>query len=107
MFYDRFIELCKQRGEKPTPLLKSLGLSPGNLARWQNGASVNSEILEKIAVHFSVSVDSLLGIEKSKIDNVTQQLLDEVRSLSDEDLKKVIEYAELLKLKSNDKSKNC
>ena len=30
-------------------------------------------------------------------------LMEQAKSLSDEDLQKVIEYAELLKLKSNDK----
>lgn len=61
MFYDNFLALCKQKGERPTPLIKSLGLSPGNLSKWQNGASVNSDILQKLSMHFGVSIDRLVN----------------------------------------------
>lgn len=61
MFYDNFLALCKQKGEKPTPLVKKLGLSPGNLSKWQNGASVNSDILQKLSIHFGVSIDRLVN----------------------------------------------
>lgn len=47
---------------KPTPLMKELGFSPGNIKRWQNGATVNSDILIALSEHFEVSVDYLLGI---------------------------------------------
>ncbi len=57
MFYDRFMELCRDYGEKPTPVLKELDISPGNLRRWQNGGDVTSETLEKIARHFNVSME--------------------------------------------------
>lgn len=78
MFYDNFLTLCKEKGEKPTPLLKKLGLSPGNLGKWQNGASVNSDILQKLSVHFGVSIDKLLNGK----DNI----------LTDEDEKKLLNY---------------
>ena len=61
MYYDRFIELCKQKGDKPTPLVLKLGLSRGNLQNWQEGSTVNSDILCKVADYFDVSVDYLLG----------------------------------------------
>ncbi len=57
MFYDQLIRICKERNVKPTPLIKSLGLSSGNLKRWQEGATVNSDILMKFADYFDVSVD--------------------------------------------------
>lgn len=66
MFYDQFIELCRKEGVKPTPLIKNLGLSPGNLNRWANGSTVNSDILLILSEHFGVSVDYLLtGKEKT------------------------------------------
>ena len=61
MFYERFIQMCESRGVKPTPVLKSLGISPGNMARWQTGASINSATLQKIADHFEVSIDYFLS----------------------------------------------
>ena len=57
MFYDQLIRICKERNVKPTPLIKSLGLSSGNLKRWQEGATVNSDILMKLADYFDVPVD--------------------------------------------------
>lgn len=49
MFYNRFMEICREYGEKPTPVLKKLDISPGNLKRWEGGASITAETLEKIA----------------------------------------------------------
>ena len=57
MFYDQFIKLCNERGLKPTPTVKEMGLSPGNMKRWENGAAVNSETLEKCAAFFGVPID--------------------------------------------------
>lgn len=57
MFYDQFLKICKENGVKPTPLIKSLGLSTGNLKKWSEGATVNSDILAKLADYFHVPVD--------------------------------------------------
>lgn len=59
-FLDRFKFLCDKEGVKPTPLIKSLGFSAGNIKRWENGATINSDILIKIANYFNVSIDYLL-----------------------------------------------
>lgn len=87
MFYDQFIALCKKNGEKPTPLIKSLGLSAGNIKRWENGSTVNSDILLLLSEHFKVSVDYLLtGKEKGTElpENIPEQeLLESYRKLSD------------------------
>lgn len=103
MFYENFVSICKECGKKPTNVIAELRLSAGNLSKWKNGVVPKGNTLEKIATYFNVTSDSLLGIEKAEEDSLTQRLIKEIRSLSDEDLKKVIEYAELLKLKSNDK----
>ena len=57
VFYDQFIKLCDERGLKPTPTVKKMGLSPGNMKRWESGAAVNSETLEKCAAFFGVPID--------------------------------------------------
>lgn len=62
VFYDQLLKLCKLNNLKPTPFIKSIGLSAGNLTRWKNGASVNSDILEAVSKHFRVSTDYLLGL---------------------------------------------
>lgn len=60
MFYDRFMDLCVERNEKPSPILKKLGLSSGNLKRWESGANVNSDTLTKLSEYFQVPVDYFL-----------------------------------------------
>lgn len=70
MFYTQFIKLCEKEGIKPTPLLKSLGLSATNLKRWENGATVNSDILIKISEYFDVSIDYLLKGEEQNAVNI-------------------------------------
>lgn len=61
MFYERFIQLCDESNEKPTNVLKGIGVSSGNLNNWKNGTSVKSDILMQLSEHFNVSVDYLLG----------------------------------------------
>lgn len=69
MFYEQLLYLCNKNGIKPTPLLKELGFSASNLKRWEQGATVNSEILLAVAEYFKVSTDYLLtGKENTKSD---------------------------------------
>ncbi len=60
MFYNKFLSLCSQRGESPTPLLKKLSISAGGLANWRNGFVPSAETLQKLADYFGVSIDYLL-----------------------------------------------
>lgn len=57
IFYDRFMELCKLRNEKPTPLLNKLKSSSTNMKRWKNGSSVNFDTVKKLAEYFDVPID--------------------------------------------------
>lgn len=95
MFYDNFLALCKQKGEKPTPLLKKLDLSPGNLSKWQNGASVNSDILQKLSVHFGVSIDKLVnGTDDILATDDEKELLSYYNELDARDKRSVLGKAE-------------
>lgn len=57
VFYKKFIYLCELNGKKPSPVLKELGLSSGNIKRWKNGASVNADTLVSMSRYFDVPVD--------------------------------------------------
>lgn len=57
MFYKQFIKICEINNVKPTPVIKALGYSSGNLKRWQNGSTVNSDILVKLSNYFNVPID--------------------------------------------------
>ncbi len=97
MFYDNFLTLCKQKGEKPTPLLKKLGLSPGNLNKWQNGASVNSDILQKLSIHFGVSIDRLVnGTDDTLATEDEKELLNYYKELDNYEKGRIIGKAEEL-----------
>lgn len=101
MFYDQLISLCNRDGVKPTPLIRELGFSAGNIKRWENGATVNSDILIAVAEHFKVSIDYLLtGQEKSSsasnLNADEQEMLDIYKKLSEINKAKVKERATVL-----------
>ncbi|MCH5199741.1 MAG: helix-turn-helix transcriptional regulator [Oscillospiraceae bacterium] len=68
-FYDKFIELCAERGVKPTPVLKAINISPGNLKRWESGASITVDTLGKILDYFNVSPDYFFESNKIMSDD--------------------------------------
>jgi len=101
MFYDKFIQLCEESSQKPTPVINKLGLSQGNLQKWKNGAVVNADIIRKVAQYFGVTSDYLLGIEKPAVHSVEQpavteqevlikQLTDKLQGMDVEMLKAVM-----------------
>lgn len=95
MFYDQLISLCNRDGVKPTPLIRELGFSAGNIKRWENGATVNSDILIAVAEHFKVSIDYLLtGKEKNTSENkLTQnehEMLEVFQNFDDREQVKII-----------------
>jgi len=65
MFWDRFEELCRVSGKKPSPVGKEIGVSATAVSKWKEGTIPNGEVLMKIADYFHVSVDYLLGREES------------------------------------------
>lgn len=70
MFYNQLIKLCKERGVKPTPVIRSLGYSATNLKRWKEGATVNSNILSKIAEYFDVPVGYFFEEDDKKLSEI-------------------------------------
>jgi len=72
VFYDIYIDLCKQRGVSPSKAAEEMGFHRSSVTNWKtNGYTPRKEILVKIAEYFDVSVDYLLGEEnkKSSTDN--------------------------------------
>lgn len=66
MFYQNFLRLCGERQLKPNNVTKALGLSTAAATDWKNGCVPRDVTLQKIADYFGVSVDYLLGNEKSE-----------------------------------------
>lgn len=67
MFYDRFLELCAEKGVKPTNACVEAGLSRGLAAKWKSTKTEkpSADALEKMSAYFGKSIDEILGKEKS------------------------------------------
>ncbi len=62
MFYDIFVELCAQRGVRPSRVAEECGISRSNVASWKSkGYTPRGEALQVIADYFGVPVEQLLG----------------------------------------------
>lgn len=103
MFWERFYELCCRNNIKPNPLGKILGISSGVITKWKYGSLPTADALLKIADYFNVSVDYLIG-HSTPTGQLTSLLVEQASTLSNDDLKKVIEYAELLKSKNTEQN---
>ena len=78
-FFERYAELCKANGETPNSVAKELGVSSGSVTAWKNGTDPRNKTLQKIAEHFSVSTDYMLGSdEKKPTESGERDVLDDV-----------------------------
>ena len=68
MFYDRFEELCRQKGVKPGRACVEMGLSRSLAAKWKNTFTKKpgAEALEKMSVYFGMSINEILGQKQQK-----------------------------------------
>lgn len=62
MFYDIFIELCKNKKVSPSLVAKEIGLSNSTTTTWKRGAIPKSETLQKLADYFDTTIDFLLNL---------------------------------------------
>lgn len=104
--YNRIEELCQENNESITTMCKKSGASRASLSDLKVGRkqSLSAETLSKIAAHFEVSVDYLLGKETKKAPtNAGERKLSDAElkfalwgdctDVSDEDLEDVRRYA--------------
>ena len=83
-FYDRFLNLCQAEGVKPQSkdMMEVTGVSSPAISNWASKDSIpKTEVLIRLADHFGVSVDYLLGRSDDKQiqkkEAVDQQLSDQ------------------------------
>lgn len=77
MFWSNLLKLCNEKNTTPNAVCIALGLSPAAATKWRNGAVPRETTLLKIADHFGVTVDYLLGKEKdpaTESDELTEYL---------------------------------
>ena len=81
-FFERFSNLCRERGETPNSVAKIIGASSGSVTAWKKGTDPRNATLGKIADYFGVSTDYLLGKDPQKAPAASAP-----RAVTDEDIK--------------------
>lgn len=93
MFYDKYVELCKQKGVNPTPAAVEMGLSKATPSKWKRtGVTPRGETLQTIADYFGVSVSYLLQDEKNQLTD-SDELIQELQILRDNPDTRTLLYA--------------
>lgn len=74
MFYDKYAQLCKQRGVSMSAAAMDAGLSKSLVTKWKvNKVDVPSpDVLKKLSVYFGMPVSELLGEEEKEKPTVTE-----------------------------------
>ena len=105
IFFERYYQLCRKNGTTPNGIAAQIGASSGSLTAWKNGALPRASMVKRIAAHFDVSVDYLMGYDGvntpsgSRItnDDLKFALFGGDREISDEMLDEVRRFAQFLK----------
>ena len=69
MFYDRFLELCQEKGVKAQRACIEMGASRGLAAKWKSTGTEkpSADALEKMSAYFGKSIEEILtGEQKEK-----------------------------------------
>lgn len=98
-------ELRVNRGLSQLKLAEVLGVSRSTIAMWETEASQpDNKALIDLANYFNTTVDYILGREyesaldnKVELDDLQFALYGEVKELSDEDKKKILDFAKFVK----------
>lgn len=93
MFYDKYAQLCKQRGVSMSAAAMEAGLSKSLVTKWKvNKVDVPSpDVLKKLSTYFNMPVSELLGEEEKekptvKDDGLSMGQPDKVIELTDTEL---------------------
>ena len=106
MFYDRFLELCEEKGVRPTNACIEAGLSRGLAAKWKSTKTEkpSADALEKLSTYFDKTIDEILGKEKTptqkgeriEMDDFTYAMQNEAKDLTEMDKQILLSMAKQL-----------
>ncbi len=84
MFYERYLELCRQRGLSPTGAGRRIGISSRTSANWAFGAEPRPDTVKRIADYFGVDVSYFYEDDEieSKDDKLVENFIEEMRQKS-------------------------
>lgn len=83
MLIERIKQLCDESGSNLSKLERECGLANATIRRWESGAP-NVESLVKVADHFGVSVDYLLGRGVHELSKEAQEYAKKFDALPEE-----------------------
>ena len=65
VFYEKFVQLCAQRGISPSKAATEAGLSKSTVTKWKNApnATPTGAAIQKLTEYFGITVSELLGEE--------------------------------------------
>ena len=63
MFYDKYAQICKQRGISNSAAAVAAGLSKSLVTKWKTNKveTPSPEVLEKLSAYFGIPISELLG----------------------------------------------
>lgn len=103
--YERFEELCREKGISSYRVSKETGVAQSSLSNWKNGISTPGALsIAKIAAYFDVSAAWLMGETNSRnsselfktISPQRQFLMDKLAKATDEDIDKLAKIWEIV-----------
>lgn len=101
MFKKNFERLCRDRGLYPSSVCEKIGLSRSTWSDWTEKSVPRQSTLQKLADYLGVTVDDLLRDEEK--DETLDQLRAALEGMTDDQRAKVMEYAQFIKAKKEDK----
>lgn len=77
-FYEKYEALCAETQTKPQnqELLDILGVTSPTISGWKKGSLPKAEVLCRMATHFHVTTDYLLGLSELRSPSASYQLSD-------------------------------
>ena len=69
MFYDKYAQICKQRGISKSAAAVAAGVSKSLVTKWKTNKveTPSPEVLEKLSAYFNIPISELLGEEEMGI----------------------------------------
>ena len=115
MFYDKFVQICKNRGISPSRAATEAGLSKSTVTKWKTtpDAEPTGAAIKKITEYFGITIAELMGEETKKAPTETGErsvsdaelkfaLWGDCEDVSDEDLADVRRYAAFVRERKKD-----
>lgn len=83
VFYDRFVQICSERGVSPSRAAIEAGLSKSTVSKWKStpDAEPTGAAIKKLTEYFGITIAELMGEEIEKAPTVIGE-----RSVSDEEI---------------------